>query len=72
MEAAGRTYNNVVVVDRQTVLPDISVTVSTGATSLPVRYWVAKGVGMIKGEGPYRIMGQSVAVELLETNLAQQ
>jgi len=66
----GKTYNNVVVVERITEIPDVSngfVKMDT----VTITYWVAKGVGMIKGVGFFDILGQRVDVELIETNLEQ-
>jgi len=68
MTIQGRTYNDVVEVSRQTLLPDLS------GQMLPVTmyYWVAKGVGMIKGQGIYRILNiDDVVIELTDTNLVQ-
>jgi len=66
----GKTYSDVVVVERITEIPDVSngfVKMDT----VTITYWVAKGVGMIKGVGFFDILGQRVDVELIETNLEQ-
>ena len=64
----GKTYTNVVKASLQTRVPDFS----GGLTTVTIYYWVAKGVGMIKGQGIFRILDvDDVIYELTETNLAQ-
>jgi len=63
----GTTYNNVVVVERQTLVP-VSLPNNAG-NSISITYWVAKGIGMIKGIGQYQMMGQPLTIELIDTNL---
>lgn len=67
---AGKTYYNVVVVERTTLVPDASLSVES-AQPTTITYWVAKGVGMVKGVGQYSIMGQQMIIELIGTNLSQ-
>ena len=65
----GKEYRNVVQVERHTVEPD--ATIGAGqVTPVTIVYWVAKGVGMIRGVGQYRVMGQDLTVELVDTNLS--
>ena len=66
----GVTYNNVVVVNRYTSLP-LSTYSSDGPISVTIKYWLAKGIGMIKGIGQYEIMGEPLEIELVSTNLSQ-
>ncbi len=67
---AGKTYYNIVVVERTTLVPDSSFS-SASAEPTTITYWVAKGVGMVKGVGQYTIMGQQMTIELVGTNLSQ-
>ncbi|WP_020585949.1 DUF4214 domain-containing protein [Desulfobacter curvatus] len=66
----GVTYNNVVVVNRYTSLP-LSPYSSDGPVSVTIKYWLAKGIGMIKGIGQYEILGEPLEIELVSTNLSQ-
>lgn len=66
----GVTYNNVVVVNRYTSIP-LATYSSDGPISLTIKYWLAKGIGMIKGIGQYEILGQPLEIELVSTNLSQ-
>lgn len=43
----------------------------SSSESIRVTYWVAEGIGMIKGSGQYQILGTPLALELIETNLRQ-
>ncbi len=67
----GKVYNDIVVVKRVTEIPDIS-NGYTRMDTLTITYWVAKGVGMVKGFGYLKIMNQQLDIELIETNLVQQ
>ena len=68
MVVRGRSYSNVVKLSRQTRVPDLS----GNLTAVTINYWVAKGVGMIRGEGVYRVLNvDDVVYELTETNLSQ-
>ena len=68
MVVRGKSYSNVVKLSRQTRVPDFS----GGLTTVTIYYWVAKGVGMIKGMGIYRILNiDDVVYELTDTNLTQ-
>ncbi|MBI9092163.1 MAG: hypothetical protein JEZ12_23365 [Desulfobacterium sp.] len=62
----GKTYENVVKVKRNTLVPDLA---ATGSNEMEVVYWVAKGVGMIKGIGQYQYGGMPLTIELKDTNL---
>jgi len=37
--------------------------------NLEITYWVAKGIGMVKGDGYIQFLEKSLTVELVETNL---
>ena len=68
MTVQGKNYSNVVKLSRQTRVPDFS----GNLTTVTMYYWVAKGVGMIRGEGVYRVLNvDNVVYELVETNLSQ-
>lgn len=68
MVVRGKTYTNVVRLSRLTQLPDFNGNLVPVTTT----YWVAKGVGMIKGQGVYSVLNSStVVVELVDTNLGQ-
>ena len=69
MTVNGKEYANVVQVNRQTMVPNIGLTTSSPQVQT-ITYWVAKGVGMIKGTGQFTMLGQPLQVELIETNLA--
>jgi hypothetical protein len=66
MAVRGTTYANVVKLARQTQVPDLSGTLRT----VTIYYWVAKGVGMIRGQGVFRVLNiDDVIYELTETNV---
>ena len=68
MVVRGKTYSNVVKLSRQTRVPDFA----GNLTSVTIYYWVAKGVGMIRGQGTYRLLNlDDVVYELTDTNLSQ-
>lgn len=67
----GIIYNNIVVIERETQIPDISDNYVRMDTRT-ITYWVAKGIGMVKGIGYLNILGQSLDIELVETNLVQE
>ena len=68
MVVRGKTYSNVVKLSRQTRVPDFSGTL----VSVTSYYWVAKGIGMIRGQGVYRVLSlDDVVYELSATNLSQ-
>lgn len=69
MVVMGNEYFNVVVVDRQTVIPDYAD--PYGNKSVTIRYWVAQGVGMIRGEGQFSFGGKPLIIELVSTNFQQ-
>lgn len=73
MEVLGRTYRDVVVVDLWAIVPDFRQPNETPESTAaePVRMWFAKGVGLIKAEGMYRLWGRPVGVELIETNFTE-
>ncbi|GEM_PF-6644726 len=69
MVVQGKSYSNVVKLSRQTRVPDFS----GNLTTVTMYYWVAKGVGMIRGQGVYRVLNiDDVVYELTESNLNQQ
>ena len=69
MVVQGKSYSNIVRLSRQTRVPSFS----GDLTTVTMYYWVAKGVGMIKGQGIFRILNvDDVVYELTETNLSQQ
>lgn len=66
MTVRGRTYANVVELTRLTSVPNTS----GGMSPVTMTYWVAKGVGMIRGIGIYRVLNvDTVVYELTDTNL---
>ena len=67
-QAGGRLYHNVVVVERttQAVTGDLSGSIDDAAV---LTYWVAQGVGMIKGIGQYQFMGKPLQLELTSATL---
>lgn len=68
MTVRGKTYSNVVKLSLQTRVPDLSGTLTT----VTMYYWVAKGIGMIRGLGIFRVLNiDDVVYELSETNLTQ-
>ncbi len=69
MIVMGKEYFNVVEVDRQTVIPDYASL--NGNQDVTIKYWVAQGVGMIRGEGQFSFGGNPLVVELVSTNLQQ-
>lgn len=67
-EVRGKTYNNVVKVTRETNLPDLT----GNLTPVTMTYWVAKGIGMVKGQGVFGVLDvKDVIYELTDTNLSQ-
>jgi hypothetical protein len=69
MVVMGKKYFNVVVADYQTVIPDYAD--SNGNKNVTIRYWVAQGVGMIRGEGQFSFGGKPLVIELVSTNFQQ-
>lgn len=68
MTVRGRTYSNVVQLSMQTRVPDLSGKL----TNVTMYYWVAKGIGMIRGQGIFRVLNiDNTVIELTETNLEQ-
>jgi hypothetical protein len=65
----GITYKNIVIVRRNFKIPDFSNPFSS--QQVTATYWVAKGIGMIKGSGHYQMFGKPLDIELVETNLQQ-
>lgn len=66
MTVQGKTYTNIVKLSRQTSAPDFSGRLAP----VTILYWVAKGVGMIKGQGVYRVLNNDAVVyELVDTNV---
>jgi hypothetical protein len=63
-----RVYHDIVVMEIETVVPDLWCPEEDGSASA-VRIWFAKGVGIIKAEGLYRIRGVPIDIELLSSNL---
>ena len=60
-----KTYLDVVEVERQTSLPSIDPLNGEVATEpFAVTYWVAKGIGMVKGVGQYNFLGSPLNIEL--------
>jgi len=67
MFVQGKTYSNIVVVERVTDVPDIQ---NIGSTErVTITYWMAKGIGMIKASNYANVLGERVDYELIETNL---
>ena len=68
MTVRGRTYSNVVQLSMQTRVPDLSGKL----TDVTMYYWVAKGIGMIRGQGIFRVLNiDNTVIELAKTNLEQ-
>ncbi|MBS0448376.1 MAG: hypothetical protein JSR59_20815 [Proteobacteria bacterium] len=68
LSVRGKAYTDVVQLTRETSLPDAS----GNLVPVTIQYWVAKGVGMVKGVGVYNILNSAdVVYELTETNLTQ-
>lgn len=65
----GITYKNIIVVQRNFQIPDFFNPLSSEQVTMT--YWVAKGIGMIKGSGQYQMLGKPLDIELVETNLQQ-
>lgn len=65
----GTEYKNIVKVKRKTKMPEPGLS-NVSFTDANIIYWVAKGIGMIKGEGQFSILGEPLDVELVETNLS--
>ncbi len=63
----GKTYDNIVVVNYTTFLPTLE---SGQAEEVSMTYWLAKGIGMIKGSGQFQLYGEPLTIELIDTNLA--
>jgi hypothetical protein len=71
-EVGGTTWSNVVVMDLTTFVPDLlapDVEPAEGEADSTVRMWFAKGVGLIRANGLYRIQGRPVTIEITSTNL---
>ncbi len=68
---SGITYNDVVVVEKYTKVPNITGNHVT-MESVTIKYWVAKGIGMIRGYGYFNLLGEQLDVELVQTNLIQK
>jgi len=64
----GMTYENVIVVDRKTLVPDSNL-IGNPSDRITITYWVAKGIGMIRATGYHKFMEKNLDIELLETNL---
>jgi hypothetical protein len=67
-EVEGKIYRNVIVVDRYTLVPtgDMSGSAEEGV----ITYWVAQGVGMVKGVGQFRLMGEPLTITLKSATLS--
>lgn len=61
------TYRNVIEVERDTEVPSGDLT--GAASTATVTYWVAQGVGMVKGVGQFQFMGNPLTIELKSTTL---
>lgn len=48
-----------------------SVDLSGINQTMTITYWVAKGIGMVKGVGYLQFFGQPLTIELVNTNLTQ-
>jgi len=69
VKVQGRKYSNIVVVRRTTVSPSVSTSGSLSSDNVEMIYWVAKGIGMIKGTGQYNFSGEELSIELVDSNL---
>ena len=65
----GREYFNIVVVKRTTILPSMGVGGDVSNQTVDMIYWVAEGIGMIKGSGQFDFNGQPLTIELIDSNL---
>ncbi len=65
-------YTNIVEVNRNTLVPAFEGLLNGGPNTEPatITYWVAKGVGMVKGVGQYRFLGKPLSIELKRTAIA--
>ena len=71
MVVNGVTYNNIVEVERTTVVPDASGQTHSGYKETTITYYVAKGIGWIQAKGLYNIYGEDLEIRLKKTNLEQ-
>lgn len=65
----GKKYSNIVLVKRTTVSPSVSTGGALASDSVEMLYWVAKGIGMVKGTGQYNFSGEELSIELVDSNL---
>jgi len=64
----GKEYGDIVKVERETVVPTFGL--GSGETEHAIiTYWVARGVGMVKGVGQYEMMGEPLAIELKKMSI---
>ena len=72
IQAGKTTYSNIVEVNRNTLVPALNGLLGDGGVNTEpanITYWVAKGVGMVKGYGQYRFLGQTLLIELKSTTI---
>lgn len=72
LTVGGRTYTDVVAVKSVAVVPGVNNVSGGGNASTDATettYWLARGIGMIKGVGQYNFFGQPLEVELQATNI---
>lgn len=67
LTVGGTTYANVVHVTRHTIVPDENGNPEVAE----IQYWVARGVGMVKGIGQFEILGEPLTIELIGTNVPE-
>lgn len=65
----GKVYNNIVKVSRTALVPGFDLSTGVANQNMSVIYWVAKGVGMIRGEAYLNFLGNALTVDLVDTNL---
>ena len=72
LKVRNSTYSNIVEVRRHTLVPALDGLLGNGGVNTEAsysQYWVAKGIGMVKGIGQYEFMGRPLLVELKDTSI---
>lgn len=72
LKVRNSTYSNIVEVRRHTLVPALEGLLGNGGVNTEAsysQYWVAKGIGMVKGIGQYEFMGRPLLVELKDTSI---
>ena len=69
MTVQGKYFTNIVVVKRSTISPSSGISGELFNGNVDMIYWVAKGIGMIKGLGQFDFNGEPLTIELVDSNL---